>query len=107
MVLWNRAKRVVCASDGIVERGTLLLMLLPGEIDIARRAPESGCSLEVAQQYTRWLARHHYENFNVVSWLLPKALHQDFYNVYAYCRWPTTLATKFPTRRARWNCWLG
>ena len=96
MVLWNRAKRVVCASDGIVERGTLLLMLLPGEIDIARRAPEPGCSPEAAQRYTRWLATHHYENFNVVSWLLPKALHHHFYNVYAYCRWADDLGDEVP-----------
>jgi len=39
-----------------------------------------------ARDYTRWLATHHYENFHVVSWLLPKRLHQDFYNIYAYCR---------------------
>jgi len=39
-----------------------------------------------ALTYTRWLATHHYENFHVVSWLLPRRLHQDFYNVYAYCR---------------------
>jgi squalene synthase HpnC len=44
-----------------------------------------------AQNYTRWLATHHYENFHVVSWLLPKRLHQDFYNVYAYCRWADDL----------------
>ena len=66
-------------------------MLLPGEIDITRHAPKPGCAPEVARRYTRWLATHHYENFNVVSWLLPKALHQDFYNVYAYCRWADDL----------------
>jgi squalene synthase HpnC len=44
-----------------------------------------------AERYTRWLATHHYENFHVVSWLLPKRLHQDFYNVYAYCRWADDL----------------
>ncbi len=60
-------------------------MLLPGEIDLTRHAPQSGCSPEAARNYTRWLATHHYENFNVVSWLLPKNLHQHFYNVYAYC----------------------
>ncbi len=37
-----------------------------------------------ARAYTRWLATNHYENFHVVSFLLPKRLHQDFYNVYAY-----------------------
>ncbi|MCU1294603.1 MAG: Squalene/phytoene synthase, partial [Bryobacterales bacterium] len=42
-------------------------------------------------EYTRWLATHHYENFQVVSFLLPKALHQDFYNVYAFCRWADDL----------------
>jgi squalene synthase HpnC len=41
--------------------------------------------------YTRWLATHHYENFQVVSFLLPKRLHQDFYNVYSFCRWADDL----------------
>ncbi len=45
-----------------------------------------------AEAYTRWLATHHYENFHVVSFLLPKHLHQDFYNVYSYCRWADDLA---------------
>lgn len=42
-------------------------------------------------EYTQWLATHHYENFHVVSFLLPKRLHQDFYNVYAFCRWADDL----------------
>ncbi len=46
---------------------------------------------EQALAYTRWLATHHYENFHVVSFLLPKRLHQDFYNVYAFCRWADDL----------------
>src|SRR5579859_5089522 len=48
-------------------------------------------SLPDAEAYTRWLATHHYENFHVVSFLLPKRLHQDFYNVYAFCRWADDL----------------
>ena len=44
-----------------------------------------------AEEYTRWLATHHYENFHVVTFLLPKRLHQDFYNVYAFCRWADDL----------------
>ena len=48
-------------------------------------------SLDQARSYTRWLATRHYENFHVVSFLLPKRLHQDFYNVYAYCRWADDL----------------
>jgi squalene synthase HpnC len=46
---------------------------------------------EESLAYTRWLATHHYENFQVVSFLLPKRLHQDFYNVYAFCRWSDDL----------------
>src|SRR5579859_481897 len=66
-------------------------MLASGELEIMRNAPPAGCSPAVAQEYTHRLATHHYENFNVVSWLLPKALHQHFYNVYAYCRWADDL----------------
>src|SRR6476659_2832276 len=49
-----------------------------------------------ALDYTRWLATHHYENFHVVSFLLPKRLHQDFYNVYAFCRWADDLGDEIP-----------
>src|SRR3984957_4795210 len=66
-------------------------MLRPGELEIAEHAPPDNCSPAAAQEYTRRLATHHYENFNVVSWLLPKDLHQHFYNVYAYCRWADDL----------------
>jgi squalene synthase HpnC len=41
--------------------------------------------------YTRWLATNHYENFHVASFLLPKDLHQDFFNVYSFCRWADDL----------------
>ena len=71
-------------------------MLRPDELEIAANAPPAGCSPQQAQQYTRWLATHHYENFNVVSWLLPKELHQHFYNLYAYCRWADDLGDEIP-----------
>src|SRR5580658_9561058 len=48
-------------------------------------------SLSEAEAYCRTLATGHYENFPVVSWLLPRDLHQHFYNVYAYCRWADDL----------------
>jgi squalene synthase HpnC/squalene synthase HpnD len=66
-------------------------MLAPSELEIARELPASECSPEQAQRYTRQLANTHYENFNVVSWLLPRRLHQHFYNLYAYCRWADDL----------------
>jgi squalene synthase HpnC/squalene synthase HpnD len=76
-------------------------MLRPNELEIAANAPAPGCAPDAAQNYTRWLATHHYENFNVVSWLLPKELHQHFYNVYAYCRWADDLGDEVPdTQRA-------
>src|SRR6202158_4059326 len=76
-------------------------MLRPNELEIAANAPSPGCTPGAAQDYTRWLATHHYENFNVVSWLLPKELHRHFHNVYAYCRWADDLGDEVPdTARA-------
>jgi squalene synthase HpnC len=66
-------------------------MLPTPELEIARNLPAANCSASEAERYTRWLATHHYENFSVVSWLLPRELHQHFYNVYAYCRWSDDL----------------
>src|SRR5712691_3315287 len=43
-------------------------------------------SVGQAEHWTRRLARSHYENFLVVTWLLPRQLHQAMFNVYAYCR---------------------
>jgi squalene synthase HpnC/squalene synthase HpnD len=73
-------------------------MLPTPELEIARNLPPEGCGAEEAQRYTRWLAAHHYENFNVVSWLLPRRLHQHFYNVYAYCRWSDDLGDEVSDR---------
>lgn len=66
-------------------------MLSAPELEISRELPAPGCTPEQACAYTRWLAHNHYENFTVVSWLLPRRLHQHFYNVYAYCRWADDL----------------
>lgn len=51
-----------------------------------------------ALEYTRWLATNHYENFHVASLLLPKDLHQDFYNVYSFCRWADDLGDEIGDR---------
>ena len=71
-------------------------MLRPGELELARNSPPPGASVAAAEHYTRWLATHHYENFNVASWLLPKELDQHFYNLYAYCRWADDLGDEVP-----------
>jgi squalene synthase HpnC len=73
-------------------------MLRAGELSLMEKLPANECTPEAAQEYTRWLATHHYENFNVASWLLPKQLHQHFYNLYAYCRWADDLGDEIPER---------
>src|SRR6266487_2066835 len=67
-------------------------MRVPAHLEIARELPPLSSSLEQAQEYTRWLAIHHYENFTLTTYLLPRHLRQHFYNVYAYCRWADDLA---------------
>jgi squalene synthase HpnC len=65
--------------------------LAPADFIKSPRALEQPHSREESLAYTRWLATHHYENFHVVSFLLPRRLRQDFYNVYAFCRWADDL----------------
>src|ERR1700688_3532770 len=66
------------------------------------RSPEAlgrSWPVEESRAYTRWLATHHYENFHVASLLLPKRLHQDFYNVYSFCRWADDLGDEIGDTR--------
>src|SRR5262245_15204839 len=60
-------------------------------LEIARELPPSGSSLKEAEEYTAHLAKRHYENFTVATYLLPAKLRQHFYNIYAYCRWADDL----------------
>ena len=55
-------------------------------------APYPAVSPAQARAYCGRLARTHYENFTVASFLLPRALLPHFHNVYAYCRWADDLA---------------
>lgn len=65
--------------------------LVPKEFVRSAEAMGASCVLPEALAYTRALATSHYENFPIVSFLLPRKLHQDFYNVYAFCRWSDDL----------------
>ncbi|MEZ5351374.1 MAG: squalene synthase HpnC [Bryobacteraceae bacterium] len=65
--------------------------LAPKDFVADRESMERAWGREESLGYTRWLATSHYENFHVVSFLLPKHLHPDFYNVYSYCRWADDL----------------
>jgi len=70
-------------------------MLFPAEFIARHGTVFDPWPREDSLAYTRWLAGAHYENFHVVSLLLPKRLHQDFFNVYAYCRWADDLGDEF------------
>lgn len=63
-----------------------------------RTAFAPACPPDVAERYTRRLALGHYENFSVVSFLLPRHLRQDFSNVYAFCRTADDLGDEVPDR---------
>ncbi|MDX2114509.1 MAG: squalene/phytoene synthase family protein [Planctomycetota bacterium] len=56
------------------------------------RPQGAGVTLEEARRYVRGLTTGHYENFSVLSRLVPADLRDDFAAVYAYCRWSDDLA---------------
>ncbi len=84
------------------------------ERELAEWGPEAlangrVATLDEAKSYTHGIATTHYENFTVVSWLLPKHLRPHFHNVYAYCRWSDDLGDEVGDReRAEQllNWWL-
>jgi squalene synthase HpnC len=58
----------------------------------SRGAASKPPKLAQARAYCAHVARSHYENFAVVSFLLPRRLIPHFHAVYAYCRWSDDLA---------------
>ncbi|HTS48856.1 MAG TPA: squalene synthase HpnC [Bryobacteraceae bacterium] len=84
-----------------------MALLAPKEFVYSPEALSVVYSKPDAEQYTRWLATHHYENFHVVTFLLPKRLHQDFYNVYSFCRWADDLGDEIgnPAESLRLLAW--
>jgi len=65
--------------------------------------PPEAVTLEAAQAFCRFIAEAHYENFPVVTRLVPRRLRQDFATVYAFARWSDDLAdeTGSPAAAAR------
>jgi squalene synthase HpnC len=53
----------------------------------------------LAELFTWNLAHTHYENFSVVSALLPRRLRQDFCNIYAFCRIADDLGDEVPDKQ--------
>jgi squalene synthase HpnC len=70
-------------------------------------ARAGGYDYASAHAYCRALARSHYENFHVGTWLLPAPVREHAYNVYAYCRWSDDLAdeTHDPAMSLRLLAW--
>jgi squalene synthase HpnC len=63
--------------------------------ELALHGPQStrtAPALPAARAYCAHVAKSHYENFTVVSLLLPRRLIPHFHAVYAYCRWSDDLA---------------
>ncbi len=61
---------------------------IPANVESASRdeASAGGISLEAAYEFCTRLARSHYENFTVASWLMPAAMRRHMYAIYAYAR---------------------
>jgi squalene synthase HpnC len=60
----------------------------PGEIEQASGAAagQSAEAVAAAYQYCGRIARSHYENFTVASWLMPRAMRPHMHAIYAYAR---------------------
>ncbi len=83
-----------------------------------KTTPQTNRSQPDAEAYCQRLATSHYENFSLITRLLPRELRQPFFNVYAYCRWSDDLGdevgdVKLATRLLAWwrgelqCCWDG
>ncbi|HTY53768.1 MAG TPA: squalene synthase HpnC [Candidatus Binataceae bacterium] len=56
------------------------------ETDRIGVTPASSQALDEAYAYCARLARSHYENFTIASWLMPRAMRPHMYAIYAYAR---------------------
>ena len=77
--------------------------------DLRRFGPESDArpTPVEARAYCAELARSHYENFSVVTWLTPRPLVPAFEAIYAFCRWSDDLGDEVgdPARSTALLAW--
>ena len=59
------------------------------------------CTVQESYALCRALAKTHYENFTVGSWLLPKSTRKHFYAIYAFCRFVDDLGDELRGDRMR------
>jgi squalene synthase HpnC len=53
---------------------------------LAPRSSESATEVDRAYAFCAGLAKSHYENFTVASWLMPRAMRKHMHAIYAYAR---------------------
>ena len=61
--------------------------------------------LDEARKWCAHLARSHYENFSVLTGLVPHHLRDDFAAVYAFCRWADDLGDEMGDRGTELLAW--
>ncbi len=63
-----------------------------------RDALTPAADVALAERFTHDLAHSHYENFSVVTFLVPRKVRQDFCNIYAFCRTADDLGDELGNR---------
>jgi squalene synthase HpnC len=58
----------------------------PSDAGLALRPPDVHTDVKSAYEYCARLAKSHYENFTVASWLMPRAMRPSMHAIYAYAR---------------------
>src|ERR1700736_3366209 len=51
-----------------------------------RHEPSQSLTLAQAYEYCAGLAKSHYENFTIASWLMPREMRRHMHAIYAYAR---------------------
>ena len=69
-------------------------------IEALLNLPQAPPSVEDSEALCRRLALSHYENFTVVSRLIPRAMRQPLYNLYAFCRSVDDIGDEAPGDRS-------
>ena len=64
-------------------------------MDALLKGAAASCTVEEAYALCKELAKTHYENFSVGSWLLPRNTRKHFYAIYAFCRFVDDLGDEF------------
>ena len=69
-------------------------------IEALLNLPQAPPSVADSEALCRRLALSHYENFTVVSCLIPRAMRQPLYNLYAFCRTVDDIGDEAPGDRS-------